>query len=394
VPAPRERRPCLARAARALAALLCVIAAAAPPRAAAAVFLAGADLSYQPTLRAAGASYRDGQAPRPLPELLRDHGVNLARLRLWHRPAGAEGSLAATLALARECQAAGLRVMLDLHYSDTWADPAHQAPPAAWRDLPAAALADSVRAWTAAALGVFRDAGVPLTLVQLGNEIDAGLLWETGRLPAVGDAADTPRQREAFTTLLRAASEGARAALPPRCGTQLVVHLARGGDIAACRRVLDLLRQGGVDFDVIAVSYYPWWHGDLAALAANLRALHERYGAPVLVAETAYPWTLAWADATHNLVGTSAQLLAGYPATPAGQAAFAARLRALVTETPGGLGMVWWAPDAIPAPGGPGSPVENLALFDFTGAALPALDALGRAASADSATASPAATAR
>lgn len=369
-----------------------MIAAAAPPRAAAAVFLAGADLSYQPTLTVAGASYRDGQAPRPLPVLLRDHGLNLARLRMWHRPAGAEGSLAATIAVARECQAAGLRVMLDLHYSDTWADPAHQTPPAAWRGLAPAALADSVRAWTAAVLGAFRDAGVPVALVQLGNEIDAGLLWETGRLPAAGDPADTPRQREAFTALLRAASDGARAALPPRCGTQLVVHLARGGDTVACRHVLDVLRQGGLDFDVIAVSYYPWWHGDLAALAANLRALHERYGKPLLVAETAYPWTLAWADATHNLVGTAAQLLPGYPATPAGQAAFATRLRALVEATPGGLGVVWWAPDAIPAPGGPGSPVENLALFDFTGAALPALAALGGAAFADS-TASAAATA-
>jgi arabinogalactan endo-1,4-beta-galactosidase len=339
--------------------------------------LAGVDLSFQPQWVDAGAVYRDGHGPQALLPLLHERGLRLVRLRLWHRPTDGWCGLESTLDLARACHAAGFRLCLDLHYADTWADPGRQPQPAAWRGLPLAALTDSVRTYTANVLGAFRDAGVPLAYVQLGNEIDNGMLWNTGRIGGAGSEWDTPLQRAAFAQLLGAAADGARQALSPRHGTQLVVQAAAGGDNAACARLFDLLQSEGVDFDVIAVSYYPWWHGDLAALETNLRSLALRFGKPLLVAETAYPWTLAWHDQAPNIVGLPSQLLPDLPATPDGQAAFAARLRKLAEAVPGGVGVIWWAPDLIPVAGGPGSPWENLALFDFSGAALPALGALG-----------------
>jgi arabinogalactan endo-1,4-beta-galactosidase len=378
----RRRRPGLETVLgrRALPWLRIIVAAGAlltGPAAADTRPVAGVDLSFQPQWLAAGAVYRDGRGPQALLPLLYEQGFRLVRLRLWHRPADGWCGLTPTLELARTCHAAGFRLCLDLHYADTWADPGRQPTPAAWRGLSLASLADSVRTYTANVLGAFRDAGVPLAYVQLGNEIDNGLLWDTGRIGGAGSEWDTPSQRAACAQLVGAAADGARQALPPRHGTQLVVQAAAGGDSAACTRLFGLLQQQGVDFDVIAVSYYPWWHGDLAALETNLRTLARRFGKPVLVAETAYPWTLAWQDQMHNIVGLPSQLLPGLPATPDGQAAFAARLRQLVATVPGGLGVIWWAPDLIPVSGGPGSPWENLTLFDFNGAALPALRALG-----------------
>lgn len=347
------------------------------PAAADTVPLAGADLSFQPQWADAGAVYRDGHGPQALLPLLHERGFRLVRLRLWHRPTDGWCGLESTLDLARASHAAGFRLCLDLHYADTWADPGRQPPPAAWLGLSLASLADSVRTYTANILGAFRDTGVPLAYVQLGNEIDNGMLWNTGRIGGAGSEWDTQLQRTAFVQLVGAAANGARQALSPRHGTQLVVQAAASGDSTACARLFGLLQQQSVDFDVIAVSYYPWWHGDLAALEANLRSLAKRFGKPLMVAETAYPWTLASNDQTHNIVGLPSQLLPDLPATPDGQAAFATRLRQLVATVPGGLGVIWWAPDLIPVPRGPGSPWENLALFDFSGAALPALGACG-----------------
>jgi arabinogalactan endo-1,4-beta-galactosidase len=192
----------------------------------------------------------------------------------------------------------------------------------------------------------------------------------------VGGAFDTPAHWAALTAVLRAAAAGVHAACP---AARVVVHLAAGGDRAACVRTLDRLVAAHVPFDVIGLSYYPWWHGSLEALRANMTALAGRYQRDVMVVETAYPWTLGWFDSERNLVGSPGQLLPGFPATPAGQAAFARALRRVVEDVPEGrgAGVWWWEPAWIAAPRG-GSPWENCALFDSSGAALPALRAFAR----------------
>lgn len=337
--------------------------------------LAGADLSSLPRLEAAGAVYRvDGVARDPL-AIFHDAGYRLVRLRLWHSPVDPLDRLPAVVAFARRVHAAGFEILLDLHYCDTWADPGRQDPPAAWVGLSEAALADSVRSYTAGVVRAFRDAGVLPAHIQLGNEIDNGLLWDRGRVGSESDDWDTPAQWAQLTALLAAAAAGVRDGAPADSPPQVVLHVACGGDAAGCRRFFERMTAARVPFDAIGVSFYPWWHGTLPQLAINLADLARRFGKPVLIVETAYPWTLEWADGAHNVVGLEQQQHAGYPVTPEGQHRFLADLCAAVGGIPGGLGaaVIVWEPAWIAAPRSAGSPVENLALFGFDGDALPGL---------------------
>ncbi|MFA7329854.1 MAG: glycosyl hydrolase 53 family protein [Candidatus Delongbacteria bacterium] len=333
----------------------------------------GADLSSLPRLQAAGAVWtRDGAAVDPL-DAMADQGWGLLRLRLWHTPQEPWQGLDSTLALARRGRAAGLDLLLDFHYSDTWADPGHQEPPAAWQGLALPALRDSVRGYTRRVLERFAAADCAPGWVQLGNEIDGGLLWPVGR---VDGAWDTPTQWSALRGLLQAASQGVDEAFPGAAAPPgRLLHLANSGWEAGCRRWLDSMSTtDGPDFEGIALSYYPWWHGPPEQLQLTLNSLAQRYGRDLFIVETAYPFTLGWDDDTHNLVGMENQLVPGFPATPAGQRAFLAMLRERLAAVPDGLGhaLLGWEPAWIAAPGA-GSAVENLAWFDFGGQALPAL---------------------
>jgi arabinogalactan endo-1,4-beta-galactosidase len=161
---------------------------------------------------------------------------------------------------------------------------------------------------------------------------------------------------------------------------EVMVHIDRGGDNGGSRYFYDHILAQGVSFDVIGLSYYPFWHGSLAALRQNLTDLAGRYGKPLVVAETAYPWTMANGDNLGNLITDPAQLPDGarFPATPTGQAAYFEALRGVLLAVPGGLGAGFldWEPEWIPGVGwepGAGNPNDNLTMFDTTGRALPSL---------------------
>jgi arabinogalactan endo-1,4-beta-galactosidase len=161
---------------------------------------------------------------------------------------------------------------------------------------------------------------------------------------------------------------------------EIMIHLDRGGDAEGAVRFLDRLLAQGVAFDLIGLSYYPWWHGTLDDLRHTLNTLAARYGKPLIVVETAYPWTLGWYDDTRNLVGLESQLHPGFPATVSGQGRFLAELVRVVRETRSGLGrgVYYWSPEAIPVSGA-GSAMENLALFDPRGELLESIVAWERA---------------
>lgn len=347
-------------------------AGAAPP-ADRKAFRLGADLSFLPQEEAGGAVFRDAAGTADACAILQRHGFGWVRLRLWHRPRDGHGGLAEVLALARRARDRRMSLLLDLHYSDTWADPGHQSPPSAWAGLQPPALEDSVYRWTRDVVALLAAQGTPPAIVQLGNEISGGMLWETGRLR--GPTAGPGRWRE-LGRLLRAGARGVEDGAPRR-RVRIMLHYDRGGDAEGSWAFFAGARAAGVPFDVIGLSYYPWWHGTLEALSANLRGLEKRFGLDIVVVETAYPWTLAPLDETRNLVGLPSQLLPGFPATPQGQAAFLRRLAEIVRSAPGGhgRGLFLWAPDWVSAPRF-GSAGENLALFDGDGRLLPAADSL------------------
>ncbi|RPH95664.1 T9SS C-terminal target domain-containing protein [candidate division KSB1 bacterium] len=334
--------------------------------------IVGADLSFVPRLEHAGAVYRDNGQVQDALTIFHNHDFSSVRLRLWHTPAEPWHGLDSTIAYAQRAVNAGFDFLLDIHYSDSWADPAHQTKPTAWQGLSFAVLTDSVYHYTNAVIRRFREAGALPQFVQVGNEISGGMLWNDGR---VGGAWETPQQWSQFMALLNAAISGVRDSLPAEQQPKIIIHFADGGDNGACRWFFDHLQNAGLNFDVIGLSFYPWWHGSLNDLSENVNDLATRYGKEIQVVETAYPWTLDWYDDTFNLVGTSEQLLPGYPATPEGQLNFLRDELAIIRSVPNGLGtgLYYWEPAWVSTPAF-GSAWENIALFGFTGMSLPALD--------------------
>ncbi len=332
----------------------------------------GSDISFTHQLLAAGAEYRVDDQPVNLFAALAGHGQEIVRLRLWHTPAEPWHGLSETILMAQEAKAAGLDLMLDLHYSDSWADPGQQTKPAAWVGLPFAALVDSVYAYTNSVVLAFRDARVVPEYIQIGNEVSPGMLWDDGRVGWQGSEWDTPAQWDNFAALLSAGIAGARDSLSVQEQPAVIIHRAEGGDNAGCQWFYDNLISRGVSFDIIGLSYYPWWHGTIWDLRDNLADLATRYGKELMVVETAYPWTLDWYDDTGNFVGEESQLHENYPATPDGQFEFLRDVVVVVEGVPGGLGtgVIYWEPGYLAVDGGPGSPYENLTLFDFDGDAL------------------------
>lgn len=369
----------------------------APPSAAP---IRGVDVSMLDQLERAGAVFRDeaGQ-PRELLPLLQAGGANWVRLRLWHHPVnaadvlddgrlvsrrgepvgGGNNDLAATLRMASEAKALGLKLLLDVHYSDFWADPGKQVKPAAWTDLHGAALRAAVHDYTRDTLLALRDAGAYPDMVQLGNETNGGMLWPDGKTwratPAeeIGGAAG-------FAELLTAAASAVRESDPRRGradAIRIAIHLADGGDNELYRRVFDDLTARAVDFDVIGLSYYPYFHGPISGLRANLIDLVSRYGKPVVIMETATGWTLDNADSTGNVFNAERAQSGGYPVNAKGQEVLLRDLYGVLGELPAGkgLGVFWWEPgwQAVPGAGwrtGDGNGWENQAWFDFQGRAL------------------------
>lgn len=338
---------------------------------------AGADLSIVPQMEYVGAEYRVDGVPGNVLDIFHEREFEIVRFRLWHTPADPWHDLDSTIAFAKRAYAAGFDLMLDFHYSDSWADPGQQTKPAAWETLDFATLVDSMYAYTNNVILRFRDEGILPKYVQVGNEIAGGMLWDDGCVGWPGSEWDTPQQWTQFTDLLKAGIAALRDSLPVEEQPKIILHLHCGGDNSRCQYFFDNMIAYSVDYDIIGLSYYPWWHGTFYDLEANLQDLAPRYSKEIQVVETSYPWTLEPYDGVNNVVWQTEQLLPGYPATPEGQKDFVEALLAIVQETPDGLGtaLLWWEP-AFQSVGGYEGPMENLTLFDFDGDALPALGLL------------------
>lgn len=329
--------------------------------------LNGADLSFLPEYRDLGAQFIDRGVPTDPLDSFSARGAKLVRLRVWVHPPKGYCSVERTLALAKEVKAKGMKLLIDFHYSDDWADPQHQVTPKAWQSYDQAALAQAVYSHTKSTVAKLVVQGTTPDMVQVGNEIRNGMLWPLGDPREAGYGP--------LSRLLRAGIRAVREASPK---TTVMIHHDRGADLDITRDFYRELIERGVKFDVIGLSYYPWWHGTIPNLKKTLNGLAGKFRKPVMIVETAYPFSLGWKDQTGNFVGEKKQLAPGFPATPDGQAKFLSQLNRIVREVPNGrgLGVVYWAPEYIAWPGMQ-TPYENLCLYDFKGNVLPGLKALG-----------------
>jgi arabinogalactan endo-1,4-beta-galactosidase len=340
----------------------------------------GADLSFTPQEIAAGATFTDrGKSASPI-TIMHDNGANFARMRLWVNPPPGYSNLASDLSLAKAVSAAGMKIYLDIMYSDFWADPQHQDIPMAWQGQDLSQLTATVRGYTRQAIAAFAKQGTPVDLVSIGNEIRNGILWPVGQVDWI-----TNTGWDNLATLLKAGVAGAEASNPPGHKLQIMMHFDQGGDNQRSQEFYQNLISRGVQFDVIGLSYYPFFHGTISQMRTNVDALAGQFHKPIIIAETQYAWTLANGDSTGNFVWQASQVSAGYPASPGGQLSFVSDELSILAQVPDGLGagLFYWSPEWIPGVGwepGAGTPNDNLTLFNFQGTALPSIGSFGNPA--------------
>ncbi|MFB9235384.1 arabinogalactan endo-beta-1,4-galactanase [Plantactinospora siamensis] len=342
----------------------------APASAANSLSMLGADVSSVQRALDVGARYYDagGTARDPL-DILRSVGVNYVRLRVWNNPASGYNNKAKVLAYARAVKARGLRLMIDFHYSDTWADPGKQYKPAAWAGHGIGQLQSDVYNYTYDVCASLRYQGTTPDSVQLGNEINVGMLWDDGKVV-----------NNDFGNLALLLKAGYNATKACSGGTQVVIHTADADSDAHARWFYDGMAARGVNWDLTGLSYYCMWHGSLANLYNVIADVRSRYGRPVVLAETAYPFTAANADGTGNSV-TGSEPCSGYPATWTGQAAEFTAVQNTARNA-GAVGVFYWEPTWYAVPGNGWDPADiansgdgwdNMAVFNWTGRLNPGI---------------------
>ena len=327
-------------------------------------FINGVDISMLKQVEEnGGLFYENGNQIDPI-QIFKDKGINTARIKIWHTPSLNYNNLESVLEIADRASSVGLDLFLDFHYSDTWADPSSQTKPSAWVDLNFETLCDSLEQYSHHVITKLKNQNTLPKYVQIGNETDCGFLWPDGY---VCDESNNDSQWNKLRELFMHAIEGINSALDTQDTLKIISHVSSGGNW-----FFNNLIGQGVDIDILSISYYPMWHGTLSDLNQNMDELGNEFQKPVLIVETAYPFTLQWNDNTNNILGLETQLLEDYEASEEGQFTFLHDLITLVDENDYGLGICYWAPDWI-STNQFGSPWENQALFDFDGELLDAI---------------------
>jgi len=330
-------------------------------------FYRGADLSFLQMMEKGGAKFYDHGKQENALTIFKNHGQNTVRLRLWYHPKRDLNNLANTIKMAKRIKADHLQFILDFHYSDTWADPGKQFKPKAWDSLSFPVLKDSVVAYTSRVITELKNAQAEPDIVQIGNEVTNGMLWPDGK---VDGKYNTPKQWTQFTELLKAGVKGVKKA-DPTGRIKIMIHIDRGGDPSGARFFFNKMKNYKVHYDMIGLSYYPWWQGPLDSLKATTAELAHQFHKPMMVAETAYPWTEVGMSKTGAENPDS--LLSAYPATPKGQFDFLKKVFKIVHHIPGhlGIGMLYWEPDVVPLKGQGHWTINSM--FNFKGEVLPSM---------------------
>lgn len=317
----------------------------------------GADFSFLPEVRQSGQIfYNQNNVAEDMLTTFKNAGGNVVRLRLWVNPATPTSGFDSVKNLAQEIKNKGMKVMISVHYSDSWADPGNQTKPAAWQNDTFEQLKTDVYNYTKQIVSQINP-----EYIQIGNEINNGMLWPEGNIQNLAQ----------FKGLLQS---GISAVRDTNTSTKIIIHFAGiDGSQAFFNNISDL------NFDIIGLSYYPIWHGkDLTQLQNSMTALSNSSNKPILIAETSYPFTFNWNDQTQNIVGDNSQIIAQFPATEAGQRDFLKKIKQISTEVPKGIGFCYWGTEWTAYKGTTatdGSSYENQALWKFNNKAVPAMEA-------------------
>jgi arabinogalactan endo-1,4-beta-galactosidase len=329
-------------------------------------FYFGADLSAINMVEDFGAVYKDSNAIRDPFVIFENHGCNLVRVRLFNNPDAKDGysqyykpgycglkDVTRTIMRAKNL---GMKVCLDFHYSDTWADPANQKIPQAWKGLSLPLLKDSLYNYTLSVLNNLKNQDLTPEMVQIGNEINPGMLLPVGSTT------------ESLATLLNGGIKAVRnfsatSTIKPK----IIIHYADNAN--AVSRFQTLINAGVTDFDIMGISYYDQWATiPFSGLTQVISQLKTKFSRKVMVVETFYQWT----NASHDgKVYTTQIQFNGFPVTKAGQYDYMKSLTQNVI-TAGGSGVFYWEPAWVSSSLGFGQ--ETNSFFDFNGNVLPGID--------------------
>ncbi len=332
------------------------------------LFSFGADLSFVPQMQKRGIVYKEDGKPVDIFEIFKKHGCNTIRLKLWHTPqsyvstwGGDDQSFNDLLQVAnliKKAKGKGLYINLDLHYSDTWADPQKQYIPAAWKNLDLATMRDSVYRYTYSVLSYLEDKGAVPEMIQVGNETNNGMLWPIGEVKENNFAS--------FAQLLNSGIRAVRdfskhSGIKPK----IIIHEAQLQTIDSW--MAGITKEGVTDFDIIGLSHYEDWStvNTMPAITETIRRIKETYKKEVMIVEVGY-W---WDSKDANGYAISQKSLVGYPFTKEGQYKYLCDFTQAVIDG-GGTGVQYWAPDYV----GKFGEMSVRSLFDANGNVLPAMD--------------------
>ena len=373
----------------------------------------GMDLSTLAELEKCGAKYYDNGEEKALLEIMKSYDVDTIRIRVWNDPwseagesyGAGENDPKTSLEIAKRVTKAGFGVLLNLHYSDFWADPGKQFKPKAWESYGVKELEQAVYDFTLEMMHLYLENGINITMVQVGNELSNGLLWPEGKVPNYDNIAAFVNAgiravRKADEERLAGSIKGVCPQMEGLSKIPVMIHLDNGGNNALYREWFDNFTKRGEDFELIGLSYYPFWHGSLQMLNDNMNDIAKRYGKDLIVAEVSMGYTMddykdyeKLADEERKGYATKPALVEKieYPMTVQGQYDFMEDFLNRISHIDDGKGkgFFYWEPAWIPVPGsgwatpaslkyiqdpGPcGNEWANQALFDYEGNALPTL---------------------
>lgn len=337
-------------------------------------FYKGMDLSFQTELESYDIDYKDEQGNSvDLLDYVESRGTNLVRLKLWHTSQDGENTLTDVKAYAQRIKAKNMHFLLNFHYSDYWADPGTQTPPAEWQDYSFDQVKVAIYIYTRNVVQALKNQNTLPKIIQIGNETDSGFLWDYGKVWNEFDE-NWPNYAELVNEAIRAIND-----VDTENKIKIMLHHSSVENAIYFFNELEIYN---LDFDIIGLSYYPQFQTkNLSLVQQKLNELSTTFNKDILMVEVAYPFTLDWNDNSNNYIGNANQILNEFQATPEGQNAYLEWLVQTVKTIPNnkGIGFCYWAPDWVAFPGNAvtstnGSAWENQCMFDFNLKALPIFD--------------------